>query len=86
MVQSKIGEHEHTVIAVSEFKSRCLELLEGLRQGGREIVITKRGEPIARVVPLRSSARPLRGSMKDVLRIRGDIVQCDWSDEWEATK
>ncbi len=74
------------IVAVSEFKRRCLELLENLRRGGNDIVITKRGEPIARVTPLRVSSGPLRGSMKDMIVIRGDIVECDWSDEWEAAR
>ena len=81
-----MGKHTHEIIAVSEFKRRCLELLEGLRQGGGEIVITKRGEPIARVVPLRASTRALRGCMKGILKLDDDIVECDWSDEWESTR
>jgi prevent-host-death family protein len=77
---------EPKIIAVSEFKSRCLELLERSRRRGEEFVITKRGEPIARVVPIQTRAAPLRGSMKGRLEIVGDIVNVDWSDEWEANR
>ncbi len=73
-------------IAISEFKARCLELLERLRTDGREIIVTKRGVPIARVSPLSRSAMPLRGSMRNMLEVKGEIVECDWSAEWEASK
>lgn len=74
-------------IAASEFKARCLELLERVR-AGEELVVTKRGTPVARVVPI-ETARPgvsLRGSWSNRLVISGDIVQVDWADEWESAR
>jgi prevent-host-death family protein len=73
-------------MAISEFKARCLQVLERVRQRGSEVVVTKRGEPIARVVPVRRGAVALRGSMRDAFLIRGDIVSADWSEEWEASR
>lgn len=73
-------------MAVSEFKARCLEVLERVRRRGEEVVVTKRGEPIARVVPMRRGSATLRGSMRDALVIRGDIVAVDWTREWEAAR
>ena len=74
------------IIAVSEFKRRCLELMERSRRRGDEFVITKRGEPIARVIPIRRSSTPLRGMMKDRLVVRGDIVNVDWTADWESAQ
>jgi prevent-host-death family protein len=74
------------VIAVSEFKARCLEILDGLRSSGHELVLTKHGTPIARVVPMTSQQRPLRGLLKGQLEIVGDIVQVDFSQDWEASR
>ena len=74
-----------TVFPVSEFKARCLEILETLRRGGRDLVVTKHGEPIARVVPIRDR-EPLRGMLEGQLEIVGDIVRIDFSDDWEASK
>ena len=74
-----------TIIPVSEFKARCLEILETLRRGGRELIVTKHGEPMARVVPIDDRA-PLRGLLKGQLEIVGDIVQVDFSDDWEAVR
>lgn len=74
------------VIAVSEFKTHCLEILEGLRNTGHELVVTKHGSPVARVVPVTAPRRALRGLMKGEMEIVGDIVQHDHSDDWEANR
>lgn len=39
-------------IAVSAFKARCLALVEEVSQTGQELVITKRGKPLARILPM----------------------------------
>ena len=79
-------EAKDTCLPVSEFKKRCLSLLEEVRREGRELVITKRGEPIARVVPLAPPSQTLRGTWKGLFEIAGDIVHTDWSDDWEASR
>ena len=71
------------VLGVAEFKRRCLELLERTRVHGDEIVVTKRGVPIARVIPLREGAASLRGRYRGAITVAGDIVSVDWSEEWE---
>jgi len=73
-------------VPVSEFKARCLEILERLRQRGQELVVTKRGEPIARVVPIRPEARPLRGMLSGHIEFLGDIVHADFGKDWEANR
>ncbi len=49
-------------VAISEFKARCLGLLEEMKDTGEELVITKRGTPIARVTPI-APAPSLEGSV-----------------------
>jgi prevent-host-death family protein len=73
-------------LGASEFKSRCLELFDTVRETGQEYLVTKHGEPIARVIPVDRSARPLRGMLRGKIEFDGDIVHVDWSDEWEATR
>jgi prevent-host-death family protein len=74
-------------IPVSEFKMRCLRLVDEVNEKGGEIVITKRGRPVARVtrVPDARNA-PTLGRWKSVVRIKGDIVHSDWSEEFDATR
>lgn len=69
---------------VSEFKARCLGLLDSLSREGRSLVITKHGKPVARVTPIAERQVRLRDTWKGTVRIRGDIVHFDLSDEWES--
>ena len=52
-------------VAAAEFKARCLELMDRVRETGVEYVVTKHGEPVAKLVPYRALERvPFFGSMK----------------------
>jgi prevent-host-death family protein len=55
----------------SRFKEQCLSLLEHLEPEG--IIITKHGKPVARLIPIESDCAELIGSMKDKIKITGDI-------------
>lgn len=48
-------------ISASQFKARCLALLDEVAATGETLVVTKRGKPVARVAPI-EAARPLLGS------------------------
>ncbi|HLH31964.1 MAG TPA: type II toxin-antitoxin system prevent-host-death family antitoxin [Terriglobia bacterium] len=57
----------------AEFKAKCLKILDELDAGG--IVITKRGRPVARVLPaVELDNRKLIGSMKGKIKVSGDIL------------
>jgi prevent-host-death family protein len=60
------------LMAASKFKEQCLSLLDNLDPEG--IVITKRGKPVARVVPVSADCAGLIGSMKGRIKIKGDIL------------
>ncbi|MGH9338038.1 MAG: type II toxin-antitoxin system Phd/YefM family antitoxin [Acidobacteriota bacterium] len=71
----------------SEFKSRCLQLLDRVKEKGEEYIITKHGEPVAKVGPVADKkAKPLRGLHKGLVEIRGDIVNVTFEDDWESLK
>ena len=74
-------------ISAGDFKARCLAILEKVRRTGRPVLITRRGVPVAEVVPpspARHDASWL-GSAASTGRIVGDIIApaSDESD-WEA--
>lgn len=71
---------------VSDLKARCLEIISNVAERGQSCIITKHGEPVARIVPYESSFKSLKGSMRDDLKIVGDIIYCDFSDDWELAK
>ena len=69
-------------VGVAEFKARCLELLEGVGTRGDELIITKRGKPIAQIGPVRPDVPELKGMYAGKMKIVGDIVNFNLA-EWE---
>ena len=59
-------------IPAAKFKEQCLALLEQVDPDG--IVITKRGKPIAKLIPIGTDSASLIGSLRGKLHIRGDIM------------
>ena len=76
-------------VSVSEFKATCLALLQKVKRTGQPILITRRGEPIAQVVPpppLPSRENWL-GCMKGTIIYMGDVVSPVMDeDDWEAAR
>jgi prevent-host-death family protein len=56
----------------AKFKEHCLAILDEVDEEG--IVITKRGKPVAKLVPIRAESAELIGALKDKLEIKGDII------------
>ena len=52
-----VGARRAEQIAAAEFKARCLELMDRVRETGAEYVVTKHGRPVARLVPVQERAR-----------------------------
>ena len=71
------------VIKASEFKARCLKLMDEVAEHGGEIIITKNGHPTARLVAYREKPNTLFGIDRGKLEILGDIVS-PIDVEWEA--
>lgn len=71
-------------IPAGEFKNRCLALMDEVNETGDEIVITKHGRPVSRLVPVRER-KPLIGMFRDRLTIAGDIMSpAAPAEEWES--
>jgi prevent-host-death family protein len=73
-------------VSVSEFKARCLGLIEEIRTTGRELVITKHGKPVAIVSPASRREGRSYGRWKGLVELSGDIVHTDWSEEFDASR
>ena len=58
-------------IAAAKFKEQCLALLDQLDPDG--LIVTKRGKPVARVVPYDSQGADLIGSLRHKLKIKGSL-------------
>ncbi|MYB70659.1 MAG: type II toxin-antitoxin system Phd/YefM family antitoxin [Gemmatimonadetes bacterium] len=73
-------------IKASEFKTKCLKLMDEVADSGVEIVITKNGRPVSRLVPYRDEEPTMFGRNRDQIRILGDIIsplEFDWDEERE---
>ena len=90
-----VTDHGHKMadpktIPAGEFKAKCLKLMDEVERTGEELVITKRGKPVAKLVPAGGERDGKRrfvfGCMKGTVKILGDIVEPvidpGWEDEW----
>jgi prevent-host-death family protein len=57
-----------------EFKARCLEVMDRVARTRRPVTITKRGRPVARLVPIEPESEDFLGSLRDRIRIAGDMA------------
>ncbi len=76
-------------VPISQFKAKCLALLEQVHKTKKPIRVTRFGRPIAEVVPPSPSAQSDEwlGSMSDTLEILGDIVSPGIEEgDWEALR
>jgi len=74
-------------VAISEFKAKCLGILEEVRKTRRPIRVTRFGEPVAEVVPptVEKPKERRLGSMAGSMKIVGDIIGPTGSlDDWDA--
>jgi prevent-host-death family protein len=76
-------------IAISEFKAKCLAILERVRKTKTSIRVTRHGKPLAEVVPAVPEVDRAQwiGSMKDSIEVIGDIISpANDEDEWEVLR
>jgi prevent-host-death family protein len=71
-------------LSVSEFKATCLAVLEDISQQKKRVIITKRGKPIAEVIPFENNHEDI--ALKDTVTFIGDIISPVAEDDWEALK
>ncbi|MCC7484786.1 MAG: type II toxin-antitoxin system prevent-host-death family antitoxin [Burkholderiales bacterium] len=69
-------------IPAAKFKEQCLALIDSVDGDG--IVITKRGKPVARLIPLGADSATLIGSLKGKVSIKGDILST--GARWNAER
>lgn len=73
-------------IPAAEFKANCLKIMDEVEKTHDPVVITKRGRPVAKLVPVErpgTKRKPLFGYMADEATILGDVVNMP-KTIWEA--
>jgi len=75
-----------TIIPAAEFKAKCLKVMDTVSRTRRSFVISKRGKPIAKLVPIDEEPTPsIFGRMKGTMTIIGDIVSPD-DEIWDSER
>jgi prevent-host-death family protein len=72
-------------IPAGEFKARCLELMDRVSERRQELIITKHGKPVAKLVPVEGDTPPVFGYMKNTVVSYGDLIS-PVDEDWEADK
>ena len=82
MATAEGSSHQSRTVKASEFKAKCLKLMDEVAETGEEIVITKNGRPTARLVAYVERPKTLFGIDRGKLEILGDIIS-PIDDDWE---
>jgi prevent-host-death family protein len=78
-----------TEVSISEFKAKCLALLEEVRRTRKPLRVTRHGKPVAEINPptVVVDRAAWIASMKDTFEITGDIVSpANDRSDWEALR
>jgi prevent-host-death family protein len=69
-------------LSVSQFKTTCLSVLDQVSRQKKKVLITKRGKPIAEIIPVAGPGEKI--SLKDTVTFMGDIISPVAVEDWEA--
>lgn len=71
------------VMGAGEFKAQCLALLNKVAREHETILVTKRGKPVAKVIPVNKAQKDLQQQLKGSVLSEKDIIS-PVSVRWEA--
>ncbi len=71
-------------LSVSKFKATCLAVLEDVSRQKKRVLITKRGKPIAEIIPVEHQKKDI--PLKYTVLFLGDIVSPVAQNDWEVLK
>ena len=73
-------------VKASEFKAKCLKIMDEVAATGEPVVITKHGVPVAQLVPAVRKPKTLFGALKGSILYMGDVISpidVEWNAEIE---
>jgi len=74
-----------TTIKASLFKATCLALMDRVNETGEEIIITKNGRPVSRLLPYRDRSVTLFGLHAHQVHLADDLI-APLNDSWDADR
>ena len=69
-------------LSATEFRSKCHSLVNEVATGKKELIVTKRGEAVVKVISYREKPESLFGIAKDDIVIKGDIIDPIENVDW----
>jgi prevent-host-death family protein len=70
-----------------QFKARCLKVMDDVQSTREPVVITKKGRPVAKLVPAEEPSDDFLGKLADTMKIVGDITQpLEDPEAWDALR
>ena len=74
-------------VPAGEFKARCLRIMEEVRSKRLTVLITKKGRPVAKLVPADDDADEVFGRLRGILEIAGDVESpVAKPEDWKALR
>lgn len=70
-------------IKASEFKARCLSLMDDVAESGEEIIVTKNGRPVSRLVPVMNRPKEVYGLHRGMWQMKDQLLDAA-DDQWET--
>lgn len=75
--------HSTLAVPAGEFKAKCLHIMDEVNKSRQSIIITKRGKPVAKLVPFEEETSTLFGKLRGSMTLLTDITQ-PIDDIWSA--
>ena len=69
----------------SEFKAKCLQVMDDVAKTGEPVIVTKNGRPVSRLEPFRTRPTTMFGALKGAVELVDEIVS-PIDVEWEAAQ
>jgi prevent-host-death family protein len=74
-------------IPAGEFKARCLKIMNRVQETREPVIITKKGRPVAKLVPAETVPKSIFGCLKGKIEIVGDIeAPVVAPEDWEVLR
>jgi prevent-host-death family protein len=74
-------------MAAGEFKAKCLKVMDRVNKTGEPVLITKKGHPVAKLVPAGPAPKDFFGCLAHKMQIVGDIESpVEPPEVWEALR
>ena len=85
LFQLLLGDRKMKTMAISQFKTHALKIIDQIAHDHEPMIITKRGKPVARILPYEDREQVAEhGQLSDTLLFEEDIITPLGEEMWEV--